>query len=1130
KGHASRPRGDAAKTEGGAAKPKLDGAARLRGRRVVTQESVQDDREIVVLGTSGSGDKDKKKKRAVEESSEEDVVELDSKAKGKVKVKAKKPPKKQSKVDAGEAGGKTKKAAVKARPKAKPRPPAVVQGHPSSDSSPCEAVVDNRSGRSRPTRSSAVTASKRIARQASEESIPLDHGDIEQLEENVKAKATKKAPKANNAKDDGRSSKVHVPEAVSEDARASTPVQIAHVVEPVLVTPVSRFQGMKRKRGVDADTIPVSSSPYPESAEPQTKRKRPLPEVTPKAPTPPRPRKLNTTREKARPTKKYGKAAKNKSLSPVLSVVENVDYDEIPGETGSSARASSPVAKADSPPAKMAPSTGKSKVARMKAKDGSTPVAPEKGKGVSVKDIATSASVAKKEPKSTVRHVQEAEEDDASVVEISPSPVPSKTATASKKTLVKKTKMDAGDQASKAKSVKESASRSTKKQLQNVAQETITTKAQTKVSPYYRQSRLLLTNVKLNEHWSSRKSNKAPWLEEQYAVKTEVGHQDERSSPDDVRAPTDEIQSSSESALPPPPSDIPPVEIPVFDDFDITLGFEAAEDSSTWEQNGKVKAERAVPRAAEKAAVKATKKEAVTIDLTNDSPPPKSKPKPKSRSKPTAPPPREPSEQQEEPAPDVGRPHSGPLNDAEEADDPFAEMDNVYEDTYQDFTVPLNSSGRLLSPTDTSKATSSSDPVQAPQRPLPQSTHSAKKNVTFAPGVQEAEARKLAKEENTIADDSGIFWSNESSEPRSADRSAGIKRLEERRTRKDEEHKAPQAAQTQLQMHPPPAGPKVARSSKAKKITVRPEQAQPETKDTSTASDDPVAEITSIIDAISNVVKIKITDGFDGVSRSAREARRRILNQAMIELDEIGQTNRIYPALGFRFTTSSRTVQFTTIHTKFEAIGFRNDRHIWQAQAHLEKAPQEGQCSVMREYTPHVSFPTRLRLQYSWLPDVFRIKNSIIYRISGPVLTLTLIAVAVAYAWSQGKSLNLTNSITPLLGVVVGLILVFRNGTSYDRYYEGRKSFGNLTSKVRNLSRLIWVNTALPPPDNAIAPSALQGKTPTHTMTAAQLRRVKADALKLCVSFVFAVKHYLREEDGLHWEDYDASCRARSSV
>ena len=108
------------------------------------------------------------------------------------------------------------------------------------------------------------------------------------------------------------------------------------------------------------------------------------------------------------------------------------------------------------------------------------------------------------------------------------------------------------------------------------------------------------------------------------------------------------------------------------------------------------------------------------------------------------------------------------------------------------------------------------------------------------------------------------------------------------------------------------------------------------------------------------------------------------------------------------------------------------------------------------------------------------------------------------------------------------------SSTSYDRYYEGRKDFGTLVShvriflssfqstlssdpdlQVRNLSRLVWINVCVPPTDDVT-----RGKFPTATLTPAQLRRRKVDAVKLCVCFAYAVKHYLRGEDGLDWDDY----------
>ncbi|KAJ6623435.1 Bestrophin, RFP-TM, chloride channel-domain-containing protein [Mycena sp. CBHHK59/15] len=182
--------------------------------------------------------------------------------------------------------------------------------------------------------------------------------------------------------------------------------------------------------------------------------------------------------------------------------------------------------------------------------------------------------------------------------------------------------------------------------------------------------------------------------------------------------------------------------------------------------------------------------------------------------------------------------------------------------------------------------------------------------------------------------------------------------------------------------------------------------------------------------------------------------------------------------------------------------------------------PNTTNKSTFASVLPSLKPPLKRRhlRKYSWLPDVFRIKGSIISRISGPVITVTLFATSVSFASTKGYVFSLTNSIVPLLSVVVGLILVFRNGTSYDRYWEGRKCFGSMTSNIRNLTRLVWINVALPPTDEQ--PLHTKGKTPTTELTDNQLRRRKIDALRLCLSFAFSVKHYLRGEDGIHWDDY----------
>jgi ion channel-forming bestrophin family protein len=75
--------------------------------------------------------------------------------------------------------------------------------------------------------------------------------------------------------------------------------------------------------------------------------------------------------------------------------------------------------------------------------------------------------------------------------------------------------------------------------------------------------------------------------------------------------------------------------------------------------------------------------------------------------------------------------------------------------------------------------------------------------------------------------------------------------------------------------------------------------------------------------------------------------------------------------------------------------------------------------------------------------------------------------------------------------IVLGLLLVFRTNTAYERFWEGRKAWGSIVNNIRNLSRLIWV--------------AIDETDPNH-------RHEKEQALKLLVAFAVATKLHLRSQ------------------
>lgn len=64
---------------------------------------------------------------------------------------------------------------------------------------------------------------------------------------------------------------------------------------------------------------------------------------------------------------------------------------------------------------------------------------------------------------------------------------------------------------------------------------------------------------------------------------------------------------------------------------------------------------------------------------------------------------------------------------------------------------------------------------------------------------------------------------------------------------------------------------------------------------------------------------------------------------------------------------------------------------------------------------------------------------------------------------------------------------------------------------------MIWVNVALPPNENGMTNA--QARFPNSQLTHAEVKRQKIEILRYCLGFVYAVKHYLRGEDGADYGD-----------
>jgi putative membrane protein len=121
-----------------------------------------------------------------------------------------------------------------------------------------------------------------------------------------------------------------------------------------------------------------------------------------------------------------------------------------------------------------------------------------------------------------------------------------------------------------------------------------------------------------------------------------------------------------------------------------------------------------------------------------------------------------------------------------------------------------------------------------------------------------------------------------------------------------------------------------------------------------------------------------------------------------------------------------------------------------------------------------------LKLEYSVIPAIL---DKVFFCAFFGVL------ISVLYYFNFPVSLPILSSLVP--SIVLGLLLVFRTNTAYERFWEGRKLWGVLVNTVRNLSRTIWV---------------------TVVENSAGDREEKIKALHLLVAFAVATKLHLRGE------------------
>lgn len=134
----------------------------------------------------------------------------------------------------------------------------------------------------------------------------------------------------------------------------------------------------------------------------------------------------------------------------------------------------------------------------------------------------------------------------------------------------------------------------------------------------------------------------------------------------------------------------------------------------------------------------------------------------------------------------------------------------------------------------------------------------------------------------------------------------------------------------------------------------------------------------------------------------------------------------------------------------------------------------------------------------SWVTLIFSIHKSDTLRILWKeIVSIGLLTLLVAYIeinfFSDARYLEKLIAVYQLIGFVISLLLVFRTNTAYDRWWEGRRKWGELVNDTRNFA--LKLN------------SILTEETDRHYFS------------RMISNFTFAMKEHLR--NGVIWDELD---------
>lgn len=173
----------------------------------------------------------------------------------------------------------------------------------------------------------------------------------------------------------------------------------------------------------------------------------------------------------------------------------------------------------------------------------------------------------------------------------------------------------------------------------------------------------------------------------------------------------------------------------------------------------------------------------------------------------------------------------------------------------------------------------------------------------------------------------------------------------------------------------------------------------------------------------------------------------------------------------------------------------------WRHSTHMRVTKQHtGHASV--EAADYFVGPRDMAKHSKW-PFFMRMHGSVLPKMILPLFVVAVWSTAITLICEVAKKRLVVDSLLlTVLGFVVAMAISFRTSSAYERYAEGRKYWSQLLFIGQNLARTIWIHSTEREGD--LGKEDLLGKL---------------SALNMIISFAIALKHKLRFEPGIDYDD-----------